>query len=140
MPKQKDGLEGPSVGRTKPSLSQNSKLLREKGDGFWKSDHDGRKPVGGEAEETTQRWASRLCRGEAETQAEVGSAGPRRVAGQHEEAAGRTCMESARSTPVVLRTPGEQSTGERIANFTFTKPTAPPASPGMDQSPSAIAT
>ena len=52
-------------------------------DGFCdKSAGDGRKPVGGEAGEATQSWASRLCRGEAETQAEEGSAGPHRAAGQ----------------------------------------------------------
>ena len=39
---------------------------------------DGRKPVGGGAEETKRSWASRLCRGEAETQAEEGTAGPHR--------------------------------------------------------------
>ena len=82
------------------SLETKQKTERERG-GFAKSDHDGRKPVGGEDEETTQRWTPRLCRGEAEAQAEAGSAGQRRAAGQHEEAAGRTCMESARSTPVV---------------------------------------
>ena len=45
------------------SLETKQKTERERG-GFAKSDHDGRKPVGGEDEETTQRWASRLCRGE----------------------------------------------------------------------------
>ena len=50
---------------------------------FDKSADDGRKPVGGEAEETTQSWASRLRRGEAIMQAEAFSAGPRRVARQH---------------------------------------------------------
>ena len=33
---------------------------------------------------------------------EEGSAGPHRAAGQHEEAAGLTCMESARGNLVVL--------------------------------------
>jgi len=66
------------VSESKAPLSQSS-LGRER-DGFCdKSAGDGRKPVGGEAEETTQSRASRLCRGEAETQAEEGSAGPHRM-------------------------------------------------------------
>ena len=47
-----------------------------------KPDHVGRKPAGREAMEQALSRASRKGRGEAETQTEEGSAGPRRAAGQ----------------------------------------------------------
>ena len=62
-----------------------------------KSSHNARKPTEGEAGEHTLSRASRVGRGEAETQAEEGPAGPRRVAARREEAASRTCMGSAQS-------------------------------------------
>ena len=60
-------------------------------------------PSGPEAEETTQRLAPGLCRGEAGTQAESGSvvSYAQSILQTRAEAAGRTCMESTQSTLVV---------------------------------------
>ena len=73
--KRRQRLEGPSAGGEAVSFyelaeKRESRICR-------KSDHDGRKPAGGETEEHTLSRAPRLGRGEAGTKAAEGSDGGR---------------------------------------------------------------
>ena len=83
---------------TAPEVVSSRKLFERRPD-FHKSGYDGRNQL----EERPRRPAPgvRAKPRRGRNAGGCGVGGPRRVAGQPGEAAGRTCMESARRTPAV---------------------------------------